>query len=417
MKHWEIAMKSRLTSLSTPVKRMKRLFAVAALSIFAMAPNAQAAGGLSSDRGEVNGIELRQGSNVLLSDQNFLSSSSLCSAIYSAPARDAFRDMVFGLASSVSNSLPDGVRFVRQRFDLSPGCSARVAYTGNELSVLVSLPRNIYFTNITTPTILGQYADPAVSVDFDVVATAKVNIPSNPQAGLTLGPFSFKVSKIDPQGQNLTGDVGIGVAKLVDNLGGFGFAQQLRTGFIFPFDPINVNLSRFANMVGERGRNARLLNDYDTARKLVVLNLDPTSSGQQPIAHVSAFQGGWQTVTDQNGHYILILQITTPIVSTLIPDLNVTGQFINTDGATQYNGTLQGIIPRGMRTLYYNYWQPGIKAGGKGQFTLSNDGQSISGEGLSMGKDTFIWNGTRTQGKRVCPSGMRGENCEEMIVN
>ena len=388
-------MKNRLASLSTPAKRMTILFAVAALGIFAMAPDAQAAGSLSSDRGEVNGIELRQGSNVLLSDQNFLSSSSLCSAIYSAPARDALKGLVFGMAGSVSNSLPEGVRFVRQRFDLSPGCSARVGYTGNELSVTISLPRNIYFTNITTPTIFGQYADPAVSVDFDVVATAKVNIPSNPQEGLTLGPLTFKVSKIDPQGQNLTGDVGIGVAKLVDNLGGFGFAQQLRTGFVFPFDPIKVNLSRFANMFGERGRNARLLNDYDTARKLVVLNLDPTSSGP-PVANPLAFQGGWNTVTNQNGHFTVILQINNPQVNPQLSDLYVTGQMINSDGVADYNGTFQGTIPRGTRTLHYSYVQPRISGSGTGQFTLSNDGNSISGSGKA-GDTDFTWRGTRAR--------------------
>ena len=172
-----------LTSLSTLVKRISSLFAIAAFGVLLMAPNAQAEGRFSSDRGEVNGLELKLGSNVLLSEQNFLSSNSICSAIYSAAARDELNKQVFGMAGSVSNTLPNGVRFVRQRFDLSPGCTARVAYTGNQLSVRISLPRNIFFTNITTPTVLGQYADPAVSVDFDVVATALVDIPSTPKPG------------------------------------------------------------------------------------------------------------------------------------------------------------------------------------------------------------------------------------------
>ena len=121
----------------------------------------------------------------------------------------------------------------------------------------------------------------------------------------------------------------------------------------------------------------------------------PRPSGP-PVAHPFAFQGGWQTATDQNGHFTLILQIPNQGLDPLLYDTPVTGQFINTDGASQYNGTLQGVIPRATRTLHYNYSQPGIEAGGQGQFTLSNDGNSITGTG-KVGDVTFTWNGTRAR--------------------
>jgi hypothetical protein len=405
---------------TTLAKRMTRLCVIAALGVVSATPHAHAAGTFSSDRGVVNGIELKYGSTVLLTDQTFLSSDSLCGAIYSPAARDTLNKLVFGRAGMVSNSLPEGVRFVRQRFDLSPGCSARVGYTGNELTVTISLPRNIFFTNITTPTVFGQYADPSVSVDFDVVATAKVNIPSNPQEGLTLGPFTFKVSKIDPQGQNLTADVGIGIARLVDDLGGFGFAQQLQTGFTFPFDPIKINLKKFADKAGERGKNARLANDYDTARKLVVLNLEQTGFAVGQVVPGEAFDGGWQTVTNSNGHFTMVftrLPPTDPRFPTLDPLIRFVGTFVNTDGAGQYNGQLTGAVQRGSRVMAYTYSQPGISAAGTGTFTLSPDGRSFAGDGLAMGKDRFTWNGTRIQTKTVCPKGLRGPNCDEIIVN
>jgi hypothetical protein len=113
------------------------------------------------------------------------------------------------------------------------------------------------------------------------------------------------------------------------------------------------------------------------------------------VASVWAFEGGWQTVTNQNGHFTLILRIT-PGPNPWLYDTFVTGQFINTDGAAQYNGILQGIIRKGTRTLIYDYSQPEIKAGGKGQFTLSNDGTAITGTGTAGGV-TFTWNGTRAK--------------------
>ena len=204
----------------------------------------------------------------------------------------------------------------------------------------------------------------------------------------------------------------------MDKLGGLGFAQQLRTGFTRQFDPIKFELGKFANALGERGRNARLSNDYDTARKLVVLNLSPTASAGTSVAHVSSFQGGWQTITNQNGHFNVVLQIINlgPETMNGMTDMRVVGQILNTDGAAQYNGSLQGVIPRGTRTLHYSYVQPGISGGGTGQFTLSQDGNAITGSGKA-GDVSFTWNGTRIQTKARCPSGMRGENCEEMIVN
>ena len=80
----------------------------------------------------------------------------------------------------------------------------------------------------------------------------------------------------------------------------------------------------------------------------------------------------------------------------MLSDLYVTGQFINTDGAADYNGTLQGVIPRGTRTLQYSFVQPTIKTSGTGQFTLSQDGNSITGSGKAGDVD-FNWNGTRAR--------------------
>jgi hypothetical protein len=117
-----------------------------------------------------------------------------------------------------------------------------------------------------------------------------------------------------------------------------------------------------------------------------------------PVASVMAFAGGWQTVMSRTAHYTLVLQITNtnPLATTLFTDLYVTGQMFNTDGATELNGTLQGIIPKGTRTLQFSLAQPGANRGGSGQLILSLDGNSISGSGKA-GDAYFTWRGTRAK--------------------
>lgn len=162
-----------------------------------------------------------------------------------------------------------------------------------------------------------------------------------------------------------------------------------------------VSVEPFARQIGQAMRNKT-----------------PVAAKPAPVAHVAAFQGGWQTVTNQNGHFNVILQILNLGQETIngMSDMQVVGQILNTDGANQYNGSLQGVIPRGTRTLHYTYVQPGISGSGTGQFTLSSDGNSITGTGKA-GDVGFTWNGTRIKTKATCPAGMRGDNCEEMIVN
>jgi hypothetical protein len=114
------------------------------------------------------------------------------------------------------------------------------------------------------------------------------------------------------------------------------------------------------------------------------------------VASPIAFAGGWDTVMNRTERYTLVLQITTPVVSTVVPDIYVTGQMFSTDRANEYSGTLQGVVPRGTRTLQYSYTQPAANRGGTGQLILSLDGNSISGSGKA-GDVYFTWRGTRAR--------------------
>lgn len=116
-----------------------------------------------------------------------------------------------------------------------------------------------------------------------------------------------------------------------------------------------------------------------------------------PVASVMAFAGGWQTVMNRTESYTLVLQINNPVANPLFSDLYVTGQLLTTtNGATQVSGTLQGVIPRGTRTLQYSFAQPGANRSGSGQLILSQDGNSISGSGKA-GDAYFTWRGTRAR--------------------
>jgi hypothetical protein len=115
-----------------------------------------------------------------------------------------------------------------------------------------------------------------------------------------------------------------------------------------------------------------------------------------PAASPIAFGGGWQVVVNRTESYTLVLQIANPTVNPLINDLYVTGQLIRTDGATQYNGTVQGVIPRATSTLNFSFAQPGANRGGTGVLMLSADGNAITGNSKA-GEVYSTWRGTRAK--------------------
>ena len=120
----------------------------------------------------------------------------------------------------------------------------------------------------------------------------------------------------------------------------------------------------------------------------------PSAAATQAAVPRLAFGGKWRTVTSSNGHFDIFLSPEgNGMIGQQEAPLRVTGQFINTDGAHDYDGSLQGIIQPYSRVLTYSYGQKN-GAAGSGMFTLSQDGNCIAGSGL-QGRNRFTWNGTR----------------------
>ncbi len=123
------------------------------------------------------------------------------------------------------------------------------------------------------------------------------------------------------------------------------------------------------------------------------------SGGGSPVP-VGAMAGMWSLTTNSNIHYDLLLALAPGNIGNIgnMNDTMVQGNFTNTDGVPAYDGSLQGIIRFGERTVIFTYAQPGSKTGGHGELTLSSDGSSLSGSGFDgPSKAQFTWGGPRKQ--------------------
>jgi hypothetical protein len=124
------------------------------------------------------------------------------------------------------------------------------------------------------------------------------------------------------------------------------------------------------------------------------------------VAHRLAFGGTWDTTMEGGFGLKLILQPQgngiSPINGGEGP-LEVVGAFtfsrfgdLAADaGQNDINGTLRGVVGPHARTLVFSYHQRNGRSGG-GNFTLSNDGNSITGM-LENSEGKSTWNGTRAK--------------------
>ena len=74
----------------------------------------------------------------------------------------------------------------------------------------------------------------------------------------------------------------------------------------------------------------------------------------------------------------------------------ITGNFTNTDGASQYDGTLEGRVDPGGMSMTYTYVQPKINASGGGRFGIGQEGgNEVIGGDATGSTGPFSWRGPR----------------------
>jgi hypothetical protein len=218
----------------------------------------------------VNGIEVYRDDNPksrIFGNRNFLSSPSLCSEWERGKARLA--QALISESAAVNPSLPRGVSIVRQSAALSPNCTAAASYAAGGIALNVKLPGNVFTFNVTTPGPLPQSVDPRVSVRFDIAVSARIQIPANARDGLSMSPIRFYISNVEPNGENLTGDIALAAVRLAGKITGEDFLARLTSARVLEFSGVSRYLVPVNSEIA--AQLPSLQHTYDPTHKVLIL--------------------------------------------------------------------------------------------------------------------------------------------------
>jgi len=165
----------------------------------------------------------------------------------------------------------------------APAGSLQVRRVGDEIRIDYLLRGNTVQFTSTTPTLLGKYADPRVSVDFDLALAARIKIPSLTQP-LVVESAVVQVQNSRVDSQNFPADVLKALAQVFAFFGGRDFKalaeaelnkQQINLAqFINPrLGPINQLLQQ----LGQQGFSV-LKSQSDLGARKLVLRAEPPST-------------------------------------------------------------------------------------------------------------------------------------------
>jgi hypothetical protein len=93
----------------------------------------------------------------------------------------------------------------------------------NQLSVEVRLPGNNVEFHTTTPTIFGDYGDPAFRVGFDIIANLAMSV-SNSSTPIAINQLNAQVTNASIHGSNAVGTL---IETLADFFTGGGFSRSI----------------------------------------------------------------------------------------------------------------------------------------------------------------------------------------------
>lgn len=225
-------------------------------------------------RSIVNGIEAYAGSSSkVFGNTDFLTSQSLCSQLLQG-RQGQLEQALASAIGTVNKSLPSGVSIVRESIAVSRNCTGAANYAAGNINIEVNLPDNIISFNVTTPGPLPQSWDPRVSVHFDTRTTTQVPIPSNPRSGISMSPVSVNVFNVKPRGENITGDIAVAAARLVEQITGQDFLHELTRNRTFQFNGVSTAVTSLNNALRQVAAQAPAIeHTYDPTPKLVILRV------------------------------------------------------------------------------------------------------------------------------------------------
>jgi LGFP repeat len=185
----------------------------------------------------VNGIEIARDNVPLAGNPSFLSENSLCRMWTSnlGQLNETFKNLI----RSTANPRMRGFSIRSDaRMHLTETCSVRaevLTACGDTVTLRVALPRNLFLFHVTTPTIIGGWADPEFSIDFDLEARTQITVPKNVSGAMGVGRTTLAVSNIRLDSQNASGDLVQAVRKVYQLFTGNDLAQQLVQNREFSF--------------------------------------------------------------------------------------------------------------------------------------------------------------------------------------
>jgi hypothetical protein len=191
---------------------------------------------------------VRRRTVTLAEHRTLLSEASLCGQFRDPNTHRALnsqiRNLIMANAGAKMKSSGFGLHSESQN-TLTMTCSTRVDMStpGSDLRVAVRLPGNSFRARFTTPTVFGGYADPRISITYDLSATTSIAVPKTPQGMLRVGQTTFTVSNIRFKRPNWTGALALQLNNLHTTLTGRDLLADLRKNQQFQLPGLQRSLA------------------------------------------------------------------------------------------------------------------------------------------------------------------------------
>jgi len=198
------------------MKTIRRILFVAAA--FALAPLAASAQGLEVLKQNVYGSDARP-SQVVYADAK----------LFQTAIDRAINENRNDIANDIKRELGKGDRVARgvtlYNMTLHLG-KATVRFVSND-RFEATIPGNHFYARATTPSVFGSYADPAIEINFDVMLSGRLVMPTRTNPTLSAADAIVSVPRLTVKGRNITGNVGVAILSFAKTVAKREFQQAV----------------------------------------------------------------------------------------------------------------------------------------------------------------------------------------------